>query len=133
MVGTPRVYLFTDLLNKSSGEFSEENLPLDKLLTMSYYEAQKKHNKYKQEPDLILDFHGMTTAECKEELDLIVNNKVVNSISHIRIIVGKGTRSQNGPVLPDFVRNYLTTHNIRFSQSKIQDGGEGALEVYLAG
>ncbi len=96
---------------------------------MSYYEVQKKHNKYKQEPDLVLDFHGMTTAECKDELDELMKN---SAESHIRIIVGKGTRSLNGPVLPDFVRNYLTTHNIRFSQSKIQDGGEGALEVYLA-
>jgi DNA-nicking Smr family endonuclease len=95
---------------------------------MSYYEGQK-NNKYKQEPDLILDFHGMTTAECKDGLDTILKNR---EHRHLRIIVGKGTRSQNGPVLPDFVRNYLTTHNIRFSQSKIQDGGEGALEVYLA-
>ncbi len=85
-------------------------------------------DEYPQEPDLVLDFHGMTTAECKDALDELIKN---SAESHIRIIVGKGTRSQNGPVLPDFVRNYLTTHNIRFSQSKLQDGGEGALEVFL--
>jgi DNA-nicking Smr family endonuclease len=93
---------------------------------MSYYEGTG--NKYPQIPDLVLDFHGFTTGECRHELDELIDNR---EYSHIRIIVGKGKNSANGPVLPDFVRNYLTTRNIRFSTSKIQDGGEGALEVYL--
>jgi DNA-nicking Smr family endonuclease len=94
---------------------------------MSYYEAQKP-NKYPQIPDELFDFHGMTTSECKLELEDIVR---CGEYFHIRIIVGKGTRSPNGPILPDFVRNFLTERNIRFSPSKPQDGGEGALEVYL--
>lgn len=94
---------------------------------MSYYEAQK-NNKYSQEPDEVFDFHGMTTSECKLELEDIIRS---GDYTYIRIVVGKGTRSPNGPVLPDFVRNYLTEHNIRFSPSKPQDGGEGALEVYF--
>lgn len=94
---------------------------------MSYYSNQKP-NKYPQIPDLILDLHGMTTVECKQELDALIED---DKYSHIRIIVGKGTRSPNGPILPDFVRNYLIEHNIRFSPSKPQDGGEGAMEVYF--
>jgi len=94
---------------------------------MSYYEAQK-HNKYPQTPEDVFDFHGMTTSECKLELEEIIRDEEYN---HIRIIVGKGTRSPNGPVLPDFIRNYLTDHNIRFSPSKPQDGGDGSLEVYF--
>lgn len=95
---------------------------------MSYYAGNSKNNKYQQEPEFELDFHGWTTMECKEELDEIIRE---NDYSHIRIIVGKGKNSADGPVLPNFVKNYLNERNIRFSQSKIQDGGEGALEVYL--
>lgn len=94
---------------------------------MSYYAS--KSNKYPQIAEAVFDFHGMTTSECKLELEDIIQS---GEYSHIRIIVGKGTRSPNGPVLPDFVTNYLISHNIRFSSSKPQNGGEGALEVYLA-
>lgn len=91
---------------------------------MSYY----ANNKYESEPEFELDFHGWTTEECKEELDEIIRE---GDYSHIRVIVGKGKNSEGGPVLPNFVKNYLNERNIRFSQSKIQDGGEGALEVFL--
>lgn len=94
---------------------------------MSYYENQKD-NKYPQIPDIVLDFHGFTTSECRHELDILLEDL---EYSHVRIIVGKGNRSPNGPVLPDFVRNYLIEHNVRFSPSKPQDGGDGALEVYF--
>ena len=96
---------------------------------MSYYANQsKKNNKYPQEPEIVLDFHGMTTLECKDELDELLK---VGGYSHIRIIVGKGNNSADGPILPSFVKNYFSERNIRFNQSKIQDGGEGSLEVYL--
>jgi DNA-nicking Smr family endonuclease len=93
---------------------------------MSFY--ANKNNKYTQTPELVLDFHGYTTFECKEVLDELV---VSHEYSHVRIIVGKGKNSTNGPILPDFVKNYLVDNNIRFNTSKIQDGGEGALEVFL--
>ncbi len=96
---------------------------------MSYYAGMgAKHNKYPQEPDLILDFHGYTTFECKDELDALIAE---GHTGHIRIIVGKGRNSLEGPILPHFVRNYLTERRIRFNQSSLQNGGEGALEVFL--
>jgi DNA-nicking Smr family endonuclease len=88
----------------------------------------KKQNKYFKEPDLILDFHGMTTSECKLVLEEIIEEAKYN---HVRIIVGKGTKSALWPVLPYFVKNFLDDHNIDYTQSKIQDGGEGALEVFF--
>lgn len=95
---------------------------------MSYYANMGKNNKYQQEPEFELDLHGWTMMEAKEELDEIIRE---GDYSHIRVIVGKGKNSADGPVLPNFVKNYLNERNIRFSQSKIQDGGEGALEVYF--
>ena len=52
---------------------------------------------------------------------------------HIRIITGKGIHSKNGSVIREFVKEYLFKRNIHFTQAKIQDGGEGAIEVFFAG
>lgn len=92
---------------------------------MSYYAGK---NKYEQVPDLIIDFHGYTTFECQEYIDELIRD---GQYTHIRMIIGRGRNSANGPVLPNFVKNYLTSHSIRWNQSKIQDGGEGSLEVFL--
>lgn len=88
----------------------------------------KRGNKYEQVAEMEVDLHGYTTHEAKVVLEELLREC---EYSHIRIIVGKGTRSENGPVLPDFVRNFLTEHNIRFNTAKIQHGGEGALDVFL--
>ncbi|MBS3913454.1 MAG: Smr/MutS family protein [Bacteroidetes bacterium] len=93
---------------------------------MSYY--ADKGNKYAQVPDLVIDFHGYTTFECQEVTDKLIRDR---EYSHVRMIIGRGKRSAHGPVLPDFVKNYLTSQNIRWNQSKIQDGGEGSLEVFF--
>lgn len=85
-------------------------------------------NKYPQQPDRVIDLHGHTLAEAECVLRQFLEGE---GPSRVRIIVGKGTHSKAGPVLREFVKNYLAARNIRFSQSKIQDGGEGALEVYF--
>ena len=84
-------------------------------------------NKYIREPSSIIDLHGYTTAEAKIVLDDLVKSEN----QYVRIIVGKGNHSENGPVLKDFVKKYFLSKNIHFNQSKISDGGEGALEVFL--
>lgn len=85
-------------------------------------------NKYAQEPDEILDLHGLTMSESMILLEDMLDRE---ELSHVRIIVGKGMHSKGGPVLPGFVKQFLTAKHVRFSQSKVVDGGEGALEVYL--
>lgn len=85
-------------------------------------------NKYQQTAEIEIDLHGYTTSETEEVLDSLLKER---KYKHVRIIVGKGNNSANGPVLPNFVRKYLTTYNIRYNQAKIGDGGEGALEVFL--
>lgn len=80
------------------------------------------------EPDYILDLHGKTTSECKFILDDIIESE---DYEYIRIIIGRGLNSPNGPVLPYFIKNYLNSKDIKFTQSKKEDGGEGALEVFL--
>ncbi len=85
-------------------------------------------NKYEQNAEFELDLHGYNTFEAKEVLDATL---LADEYDHIRIIIGKGNHSVDGPVLPDFVRAYLNGRNIRYRQAKLRDGGAGALEVFL--
>jgi len=85
-------------------------------------------NKYQRNPDYIIDLHGYTTEEVRVAIDELFNS---DAYSHVRIITGKGIHSENGPIIKDFIRSYLERKNIHFTQSKIQDGGEGAFEVFL--
>lgn len=86
-------------------------------------------NKYESIPDRIIDLHGYTASEAEETLRALLKTA---DVRHVRIIVGKGNHRAGGPVLSDFVKRYLFMRNIRFSPSKLKDGGEGALEVFLA-
>ncbi len=85
-------------------------------------------NKYLRLPDETINLHGYTTAEAGHILRELFER---GESLHVRIIVGKGSHGTNGPVIRDYVKTYLASRNVRFSQSKLGDGGEGALEVYL--
>lgn len=85
-------------------------------------------NKYLQNAEKEIDLHRYTTSESEEILNSLLRE---GKYKHIRIIVGRGNNSINGPILPNYVKNYLNSRNVRYNQSKIQDGGEGALEVFL--
>lgn len=85
-------------------------------------------NKYQQIPEHIVDFHDYTVIGAQKVLDELLFKR---EFSHVRIIVGKGIHSQEGPILKKFVKGYLQKKGVRYNPSKIQDGGEGALEVFL--
>lgn len=95
---------------------------------MGYYSANNSHVPEDESSELTLDFHGMTTLECKIILDEILEE---GCYTHLRIVVGKGSQSPHGPVLPYFVKNYLSERNIRFCSSEKSQGGEGSIEVFL--
>ncbi len=84
--------------------------------------------KYQRNPETITDLHGYTTEEARIAINELIKE---NKYKHIRIITGKGIHSENGPILKNFIRSYLEKNNIHYTQSKIQDGGEGAFEVFL--
>jgi len=85
-------------------------------------------NKYQQIPEAVVDLHGLTVVEAKAELERILKK----GHAHIRVITGKGHNSTNGvPVLREFTKKFLSQKGIRFSQSKITDGGAGSFEVFL--
>ncbi|HCC05421.1 TPA: hypothetical protein DEP58_03920 [Patescibacteria group bacterium] len=50
----------------------------------------------------------------------------------MRIIVGKGLRSPEGiAVLPTTIKNFLTEQGYTYTYAKLENGGEGALEISL--
>jgi len=85
-------------------------------------------NKYERIPDEIIDLHGYTTEEVEEMLQKLFRE---NKNKHIRIITGKALNRERGPVLRNFVKDFLNSKGIKFNQSKIEDGGEGSLEVFF--
>ena len=85
-------------------------------------------NKYERKPEAIIDLHGQTTAEAKVVLDNLIKNE---EYKHVRIITGKGTFRETGPILKPFVQNYLKKLDINFSTAKLHNGGDGALEVFF--
>ncbi len=87
-----------------------------------------KKSKYEQVAELELDLHGYTTSEADIALEELIRKRLY---SHVRIITGRGLHGAHGPVLRDFVKNYLSDRGVVWRQSKITDGGEGALEVFL--
>jgi DNA-nicking Smr family endonuclease len=85
-------------------------------------------NKYQRSPSEIIDLHGHTTEETRSILSSLLED---STHSHVRIITGKGNHSNGAAVLREFTKKFLLSRGVRFSQSKMQDGGEGALEVFL--
>lgn len=85
-------------------------------------------NKYERKADQVIDLHGYTAREAEVVLFNLVSDR---KVMHARIIVGKGIHSKNPPLLRDKVKNFLNDHGIKYSQSKIENGGEGSLEVYF--
>jgi DNA-nicking Smr family endonuclease len=84
-------------------------------------------NKYKKEPAFVADLHGMTRKEAEDFLNIFLEDK---SGEHVRLITGKGAY-RNGPILQESIKEYLKKRGASYTYAKIQDGGEGALEVFL--
>ena len=85
-------------------------------------------NTYERTPDAIIDLHGYTRDNAGAILADMRKNK---AYTQVRIVTGKGTFRESGPVLRDFVKNYLERHHLKYLPAKQSDGGEGAFEVFL--
>lgn len=93
---------------------------------MSYYQPSD-HDSF--QPDIEIDLHGMSAIECKMTLEEIIDSGVYN---RVRLIVGKGTRSDYGPVLPAVVKNMLSERGIGFADAPLCAGGAGAIDATLS-
>lgn len=80
-----------------------------------------------------LDLHNMTTATGHTALLEFIAEAQNRSLVSVRIIHGKGLRSENGPRLKLMTRQLLRDHPqvLAFTSCRIADGGDGAVDVLL--
>ena len=81
-----------------------------------------------------LDLHGRTTDEARSELVEFIHRARNNGERCVRIIHGKGLRSQTGePVLKQKVRHWLMQKDeiLAFVEASAANGGSGAVIVLL--
>ncbi len=137
-----------------SGGTSEE--AFDRLLEMSLADAspgtimRKKHEgaptprplpvrrriKGYPRPQCQLDLHGYTAERAAHRTDAFIRTAHANRRLTLRIIVGKGLHSENGPVLPDVVEDRLRDLKtdgivLHFEWEKGVKRKSGAVVVYL--
>ncbi len=82
-----------------------------------------------------LDLHGFTVHEAEEELDLFLEESMKTGLRCVKIIHGRGLRSNSGPRVKDAVARRLAGHHrkkvIAYVTARQCDGGLGALYVLL--
>jgi len=81
-----------------------------------------------------LDLHGLTISEARQTLLEFINYAQKQQIRCIRLVHGKGYRSDNQqPALKNKVNNWLRQHPdiLAFSSALARDGGAGALYIIL--
>lgn len=80
-----------------------------------------------------LDLHHMSTASGASAVLEFIANSQSGSVECIRIIHGKGLRSEQGPRLKMMTRQLLRDHPqvLAFTACKPADGGDGATDALL--
>ena len=81
-----------------------------------------------------IDLHGLTINEAREALLEFINYAKKQQIRCIRLVHGKGYRSDAlKPVLKNKVNSWLRQHPdvLAFSSAQAKDGGSGALYIIL--
>lgn len=86
-----------------------------------------KHNKYKQTPNSIIDVHGYNKIEFLN----LLNTLRLKAVGHVRIITGTGSTRNSPGVLLKTLKDFCYEHNISYNQSKLENGGSGAFEVFF--
>ena len=102
--------------------------------------------KIRQEKIKRIDLHGYTIEEANKAVEQFIQECVVENVTKIIVITGKGLRSKNveNPYLskdlsilkysvPEFIESNisLTKMIIETTDAKIEDGGGGAFYIYL--
>ncbi len=88
-------------------------------------------NKYARIPQATLDLHQYTKQEADQAVLSFLQESEEAHHTLVRIIVGKGIHSKEGPVLGEYVRNLLHEHEYVFRDAKVTEGGGGAVDVHL--
>ena len=80
-----------------------------------------------------LDLHTFLPRDIPDLLEDYLTECLKAGLYSVRIIHGKGKRSEDGPRLKHMVRQVLREHSgvLAFTNSKPANGGTGAVDVLL--
>lgn len=79
-----------------------------------------------------LDLHMLTRQQAEIELYDFLQKCGELGFGKVRIITGRGLHSENRQsVLKPFVQEILKKEKLRFRDAKINEGGAGAIDVWL--
>ncbi len=96
--------------------------------------AQRLHDGLFSVQDFI-DLHGMTVNEAEEEFGRFLKEAIRKNLFCVKVIHGRGLRSQRGPVLKEALKKWL--HGafrkwvLAYSSARDCDGGLGATYIIL--
>ena len=133
-----------DIKNPDKDKHDWENFLNNKEKILNKDFVHKKNIRYEKIKKI--DLHGYTIEEANKAIEQFIQKCFEESITKIIVITGKGLRSKNieNPYLskdlsilkysvPEFIENNksLTQFIIETTDAKIEDGGSGALYIYL--
>ncbi len=80
-----------------------------------------------------LDLHGLNQTKAKTAVQSFLNHAAYHHHSCVRIVHGKGNRSEYGPVLKRAIGGWLVKRKdvMAFASTPAHDGGTGAIYVLL--
>ena len=81
----------------------------------------------------VLDLHGLTVTQARDELIAFLGDCDVMGVRHALIIHGKGYRSKEKPVIKPMLNRWLRQAPtvLAFHSAQPEDGGSGAVYVLL--
>jgi len=87
------------------------------------------------ETEAVLDLHGCTQEEAEHRMQMFFSDAVRNGLQKILIIHGKGSHSEQAPVLQRTVKRFLeqNPHAGESGFSTRKNGGTGSTWVILKG
>jgi DNA-nicking Smr family endonuclease len=135
---------FGDILNKWENGISQKNAMYNLLQNNKIYDkdantaeiqlrGENRRRLLNSKPDAVLDIHGLSETGAWLSLDQFFLEAHNNSYEKLRIIHGKGNRSQGEPVLLHTVRKYIEKCPFagESGYEKAANGGTGATWVFL--
>lgn len=79
-----------------------------------------------------LDLHSLTRPQAEIELYDFLERSYELGFQKVRVVTGRGVNSENQQsVLRPFVEEILRREKLKFRKAKLNEGGSGAIEVWL--
>lgn len=130
--------VFEELVSESLGEKSTAVLLKEKRDNMHPVRRKTEKQRLKRfpKPQGQIDLHGCSAIKADLTVESYLRNAYRNGTYTVRVIVGKGLHSQDGPVLPDIVEKrvlQLKKEEIVFAYEweKKKKSKSGSLTVFL--